>query len=395
MNTRIIAGVAVALATTVVTAERQPASSWPTKGWTTATPESQGLNAAAFAELDRAIGADTYGNIDWLVVTRGGALVVDKRYRRDYGAISRGKTGPIGCGDGCTDPAWMHEFNYLHPRWHPFYQGRDVHTLQSVTKSIAATVIGAALHRGRISDVKVPFLTFFKDRDLSKVDPRLQRATLEDLLTMRSGIEWHESDRPLDDTNTTVQLEKSRDWIQFTLDQPMDADPGTKWIYNSGGSQLLSGVIRAATGQHIDEYARAALFGPLGIRDVHWKKTPTGHHDTEGGLYLSAPDLAKIGLLHLRDGEWNGERLLPRGWVANATRRHVTGLQGRWDYGYQWWVTSRNGADVWAGRGFGGQLLIVIPSRDVVAVVQAWNVFGGKARPIFEPLLTALLTPTP
>ena len=134
------------------------------------------------------------------------------------------------------------------------------------------------------------------------------------------------------------------------------------------------------------------LFRPLGIRNFHWKKTPTGHPDTEGGLYLSAEDLAKIGLLYLRDGMWDGRRVLPEGWVRSATRHHVTGLPGRWDYGYQWWLTTRDGAEVWAGRGFGGQFLIVIPSRDIVAVVHSWNVFGGGARPLFEPFLSALMS---
>ncbi len=197
---------------------------------------------------------------------------------------------------------------------------------------------------------------------------------------MRSGIEWHEQDRPLDQTNTTVQLEWSKDWIAFTLGQPMDADPGTKWAYNSGGSQLLSGIIKAATGRFIDEYATEHLFSPIGIRNMHWKSTPTGHPDTEGGLYLTAADLAKIGQLYLQDGIWEGRRVLPVGWVKSATSRHVTGVAPNWDYGYQWWLTSRNGVDIWAGRGFGGQLLIVIPSRDVVGVIHAWNVFGGKQR---------------
>ena len=356
-----------------------------------AAPDAQGPDAKRFAALDRDIEAGVYGHVDHLLVVRGGRVVVDERYARDYRTISRGRTGPIGCGEGCDDPSWMHEFNYLHPNWHPYYQGRDVHTLQSVTKSIAATVIGVAIGRGDISGVDVPFLSFFKDKDLSRVDPRLHKATLDDLLTMRPGIEWHEGDRPLDDTNTTVQLEKSRDWIQFTLDQPMDAAPGTKWTYNSGGSQLLSGIIRTATGRFIDDYANETLFRPLGIRDFHWKKTPTGHPDTEGGLYLSAGDLAKIGLLYLRGGMWDGRRILPEGWVRSATAAHATGLPGGWEYGYQWWRTSRDGAEIWAGRGFGGQMLLVIPSRDTVAVVHAWNVFGGSARGIFDPLVRLLL----
>jgi CubicO group peptidase (beta-lactamase class C family) len=388
---RISAWLTIVLATTSFSAFTQPRQVWPTAGWTKATPETQGISAARFTELDRDIQSGAYGNIDRVLVVRGGYLVVDERYARDYRAISRGHKGPLGCGEGCSDPAAMNEFNYFHPNWHPYYQGRDIHTLQSVTKSIAATVVGIALGQKKIASVEVPFLSFFKDRDLSRVDARLHKATLQDLLTMRSGIEWHESDRPLDETNTTYQLEKSKDWIRFTLDQPMDAAPGTKWVYNSGGSQLLSGIIRTTTGRFIDDYATETLFHPLGIREFHWKKTPTGHPDTEGGLYLSAEDLAKIGLLYLRDGKWEGNRILPEGWVREATTRHATALPGGWAYGYQWWLTTRGDAEVWAGRGFGGQFLIVIPSRDIVGVVQSWNVFGGKSRPIFEPFLTALM----
>jgi len=341
--------------------------------------------------IDRDARAGAYGNIDRLLVIRKGTSVIDARYPRDYRDISRGRRGPIGCGQGCDDPAWMHEFNYFHPEWHPYYQGRDVHSLQSVTKSIAATMIGIALGRGEIKTLEQPFLEHFTSKDLSRVDSRLRKATIADVLTMRSGIEWHEQDRPLDETNTTIQLERSRDWIQFTLDQPMDAAPGTAWAYNSGGSQLLSGIILNATGRHIDDYAREYLFAPLGITDFHWKKTPTGHPDTEGGLYLSADALARIGQLYLNDGMWNGRRVLPDGWVKQATARHAANVSPGWDYGYQWWITSQDGVKVWAGRGFGGQFLFVIPARETVAVVYAWNVFGTPAPAIARPLLEALV----
>jgi CubicO group peptidase (beta-lactamase class C family) len=351
--------------------------------------------APALDAIDRDIRAGVYGNVDSLHVSRKGATMVDARYLHDYRALSRGRSGPLGCGDGCSDPAWMHEFNYLHPDWHPYFKGRDIHTLQSVTKSVAATVIGIALGRGEIKTLDQPFLEHFADKDLSRVNARLRTATIADVLTMRSGIEWHEQDRPLDDTNTTLQLERSRDWIQFTLNQPMDAAPGTKWAYNSGGSQLLSGIIRHATGRFIDDYAKEHLFSPLGITDFHWKRTPTGHPDTEGGLYLTADGLARIGRLYLTGGVWNGRRILPEGWVKQATARHVSNVSKGWDYGYQWWITSQNGLDVWAGRGFGGQFLIVIPARDTVAVVTSWNVFGTPARNIVPPLLEALTAADP
>jgi hypothetical protein len=369
---------------------QQPAAPWPGDTWPIATPASQGLRAELFEAIDNDVRAGVYGHVDRLFVTRHGRAVFDRTYPRDYAGISRDRVSPIGCGAGCTDPSRMHQYNYFHPTWHPLWQGRPVHSLQSVTKSVAATLVGIAIGRGEVTPPNRPFLPYFTDYDLARVDPRLHRSTLHDLLTMRSGIEWHEHDRPLDITNTTFALELTADWIQFTLDQPMDADPGTKWVYNSGGSHLMSGIIRQATGQFIDDYAREHLFGPIGIRDFHWKRTPSGHPDTEGGLYLGAEDLARIGYLYLRDGMWNGRRVLPEGWVAGATSRHTT-ANAAWDYGYQWWIMQRGGAEVWAGRGFGGQLLLVVPSRDVVAVVLAWNVFGGAARNPLGPLLDAIL----
>lgn len=365
-----------ALALVVVLAQAAPA------------PELPGTLAA----LDRDVAAGRYVHVDHIVIIRDGRTVFDRPYARDYRAISRGRVSDIGCGEGCAEPAWNHEFNYLHPAWHPFYQGRDVHTLQSVTKSIAATVVGIAL-AGTPGALDRPFMEFLPGRAPANADPRLARATLRDLLTMRSGIEWHESDRPLDGTNTTVQLEKSPDWIAFTLSQPMDAEPGTRWVYNSGGSALMAGIVREVTGRHIDEYAREVLFLPLGISDFHWKKSPAGVPDTEGGLYLRARDLARIGELYLADGVWNGRRILPEGCVRDATSRHVTGVGPGWDYGYQWWLTSRGGRDVWAGRGFGGQLLIVVPSTKTVAVVTAWNVFGGRfAGNIFDAVVDAAIS---
>jgi CubicO group peptidase (beta-lactamase class C family) len=338
----------------------------------------------------------TYGNVDRFVVVRKGKLVMSERFERDYNEISRGKRMALGCGiDACTDSTELHEFNYLHPSWHPFYQGRQVHTLQSVTKSVTATLIGIAIGRGEIKSVNEPLLSFFDRYDLSKVDARLRKATLADLLTMRSGIEWHEADRPLDETNTTIQLERSADWIGFTLSQPMDAEPGTKWAYNSGGSALMAEIIRKATSEHVDQYAQKNLFGPLGIRDYHWKKTPTGHPDTEGGLYLEAEDLARIGHLYLNDGVWNGQRVLPAGWAKEATTRHVANTNpanpNTPGYGYQWWRYDRPGVDVWAGNGFGGQFIIIVPAHDLVAVVNSWNVFGAQTQGVLRPMIDAVL----
>lgn len=366
---------------------------WPTRGWARSTPQAQGLDAAPLDSLHRRIGSGAFGNIDRLVVVRNGYLVMSERYPRDYRDISRGRRSPIGCGsDACTDSSQVHPFNYLHPSFHPWWQGRDVHTLQSVTKSVSATLVGIAIARGEIAGTGVPLVSLLGGYDLSGTDPRLARATLADLLTMRSGIEWHEQDRPLDSTNTTLQLEGSRDWVRFTLAQPMDADPGVKWAYNSGGSHLLSAIVRGATGTDPAQYAERHLFGPLGIRDFHWKREPQGLPDGEGGLYLEAEDLAKIGYLYLRGGAWDGRRILGEDWVRAATARQADSVNAaRFGYGYQWWRVDRDGVEAWAGLGFGGQFLVVLPRQNMVAVVNSWNVFGDRVAGILGPLITSLL----
>jgi hypothetical protein len=364
--------------------------------WPRGEPSAVGLDAAPLVALAAEVAAGEFGYVDRLLLVADGQLVFDERYDQDYEAISRGQSGPIGCGtDACETPDDIHDFNYLHPDRHPFYRGRQVHTLQSVTKTVTATLIGIAIHRGEIPGVDTPVFELLRAYDLSSLDPRVRGATLEDLLTMRLGIEWHETDRPLDDTNTTLQLEKSDDWVQFTLSQPADADPGMKWAYNSGASHLMSAIIQQVTGQTTAQYAEGELFGPLGIGDYHWKSDPQGLPDTEGGLYLAAEDLARIGLLYLQDGVWDGVRLLPEGWVEAATARQVNDVapnnpNWNWGYGYQWWRLDASGLDVWAGLGFGGQNLIVIPERGLVGVINSWNVFGQNI-PLVVPFIDAMI----
>ncbi len=362
--------------------EGEPASSdpaaasgipWPTGGWSTATPDEHGLDPAVLEQLSSELAAGEHGNVDAFLVVRNGHLVFDGRYSVDYVQASR---------DFDQTP---HQYNYYHPDWHPFYQGREVHTMQSVTKSWTATLIGLAIERGEIDGVDVPGLSFFGDRTFDDPDGRKATMTLQDLLTMRAGFAWDESTVPYTDPrNDCARLEASEDWIQFVLDKPLSHDPGTHWVYNSGVSTLLSGILHEATGQHAHDYAAEHLFGPLGIDDFHWKTTPLGLADTEGGLYLEAGDLAKLGFLYLRNGVWEGQRLLPEGFVAESVQPWVEDIlpdNDRRDtgYGYQWWIP-RDGRDgeveVFAGRGYGGQFLLVAPELDLIVVFTGWNIFG-------------------
>lgn len=230
-------------------------------------------------------------------------------------------------------------------------------------------------------------MSFLASYSPDLADLRRRAMTLEDLLTMRSGIDWNEMISYDDETNSCTQLEASDAWIRFVLDRPMREDPGTRFDYNSGVSVLLGKIVRVATGQRIDAYAREKLFEPLGISDFYWKETPDGEIDTEGGLYLSAPDLARVAQLFLRKGMWNGQQIVSPAWVEASVTPHVADVnpdnpRDNRGYGYQWWIPEhRDGKAVrYQGSGYGGQFPIVVPELDLVIVFNAWNIHDRPER---------------
>jgi CubicO group peptidase (beta-lactamase class C family) len=179
----------------------------------------------------------------------------------------------------------------------------------------------------------------------------------------------------------------------------MAHEPGEIFVYNSGAAQLLSVVVKEATGLAIDAYAEKHLFQPLGIGDYHWKKTPGGWPDTEGGLYLKAEGLAKIGSLVLHGGAWEGEQIVPAAWVAEMTSRKVADVAPQdpgWNdgYGYLWWLLGEQAQgvpQVYAALGYGGQFLFVVPERDLVAVFTGWNIYGTRSSLVRDLFLEEIL----
>ncbi|MGH1335136.1 MAG: serine hydrolase domain-containing protein [Aureispira sp.] len=331
-----------------------------------------------------------YGHIDALLIIQDDSILWERQFSNDYAQISQGKTGKMGCGSGsCSDSNAIHLYNYYHPKYHPYYLDSDLHSLQSVTKSIASTLIALAIQEGKLS-LQDPLYPYFKDdTTLSQaMQAQLKEATLEDVLTMRLGLNWLEMGTTLEMENNVTAMEQSADWVAYTLQQTIDTVPGAVWNYNSGASQLLAFILEQATQQTLEDYAEQHLFGPLGINHYYWKKTPTGLADTEGGLYLKARDLAKIGRLYLQKGQWQGQQILSKAWIEKAWSKHSIDLaqDGSTDgYGYQWWISQEEKHGVFA-LGYGNQVLVVIPQKNIIAVVLAWNVFEEEHEVIFRDL---------
>lgn len=354
--------------------------SWPDAEWQISSPEAEGLNPSPIQSFIEDIQAGDYDLVDHLLIIRNGRIVTDQAFEQDYADVSSSLEPGQVVGLNTTDQ----QYNYEDPNWHPFYKGTSLHSMQSVTKSVTSALIGAAIDRELIAGVDVPILPYFDAYDFDRSDPRKAEITLEDLLTMRAGIDWTTEGGYDDPNHSTVGLEASDNWIQFVLDRPMDEMPGTVWEYNDGVSVLIGKVLREATGKPVGDWAREALFDPIGIDEFYWKITPDDETDTEGGLYLTAHDLARIGHLFLNEGEWNGTQVLSSEWVTTSVKPYVADVSPNndtfdWGYSYQWWVPEHENGEptVYAGNGFGGQRLIVIPEHGIVAVLTGWNIFGN------------------
>jgi len=367
--------------------------------WAVAAPEAVGLDSATLKGLDADIAAGKYGLEDSLLVVRDGKQVMARTYEHDYGKIY----GELAKKEGPLNHDVKGPYNYYSAEFHPYYQHGDLHTMQSVSKSVTSITIGIAMGRKEFpADLDAPILKYFDEYKIANVDERKRRITLRNLLTMTAGIEWHEDTAYNDPTNSCDIMESKRDWVEYVINQPMAAEPGKVWVYSSGVTELLAHIFKKATGKDVDEYAAQYLFAPLGIA-YHWKHAPTGLPDTEGGLYISTASLAKIGYLFLENGKWNGKQIVPAEWVAASVQPAMKiEDEGReWRYGFQWWLDPYSKSPekfAWAARGFGGQELRVAPEYRLIVVTTGWDILPSKEEPRYDQLqrvIAAIKNPRP
>jgi CubicO group peptidase (beta-lactamase class C family) len=347
---------------------------WPTRGWPKATPASVGLDEKALTAFDADLARRKYMLVDSFQVFRCGKEVFAKKYLHDYGQIY----GKEATTKGPLNARLTGRYNYFDPEWHPYYHGTDLHSMQSVSKTVTSVIYGIAYTRGDFKDgLDTPVLKFFDVAKVKNVDERKRRMTLKHVLTMTTGLGWNE-EVPYDDPRSDSSLmEATDDWVQYVIDKPMATEPGSVFNYSSGATELLAYIFQKETGQDIDEYGEKYLFAPLGIRH-QWKRTYMGVVDTEGGLYLNGDDLAKIGYLYLHDGMWNGKQVVSKEWVKASVTPQIDGEEG-FKYGYKWWLYPMNGKFVWMARGFGGQELMVFPDEQLIAVFTGWEIIKDSA----------------
>jgi len=340
---------------------------WPGEQWAHADPASQGLDPQALQALDAQIRAGEHGNIDSMTIIRHGRVVFDGRYQWDYAEQHEGLTYP-------SPPPW----DYFNAAAYPFHDETDLHTLQSVSKSVMSALIGIAIARGDLPGTDATLGELLPHRVFA--DPAVKDVRLEHVLTMTAGIDWEEEVSYFSLDNDATASEATNDWVGYLLSKPMTAEQGTLFDYNSAASQALSEILTTAAGVPTHLYAEQHLFGPLGITDYYWNSAPEGFTNAGGGLFLSALDLARFALLFAQDGKWNTEQIVPAEWVDRSCTSWIPVYANEpdgWGYGYQWWIyrhQTTSGPKMYGGWGWGGQFPLIVPELDLVAVFTGWNI---------------------
>lgn len=271
--------------------------------------------------------------------------------------------------------------------WNP-YRADLKHTLYSTSKSFTATAIGFAVSEKKLTvDDKV--ISFFPNDLPATISPYLAELRIKDLLSMSVGQEKEPS----------FVMGTSDDWVKGFLATPIKFQPGTKFLYNSVATYMLSAIVQKVTGQKVIDYLKPRLFEPLGITGIDWEVDPKGINTGGWGLRLKTEDMAKFGQLFLQKGLWKGKQILPASWIEEASTMKIMQnpnatqaakdssdwLQG---YCYQMWRCRNNG---YRADGANGQYIIVLPEKDaVIAVTAEAPNMQGEINLIWKYLLPAL-----
>lgn len=360
-------------------------------GWSPVAPEELGLSREPLETMTAAIRRGDYQNVHAVLVAKDGRLV----YEEYFTGTDRRPEG----GDYAETVTLT-------------FDAETLHTTRSAGKSFTSALVGAAMAEGAIRSVDEPMAEFFAESE-ALGDPGIDDITVSHLLTMTPGLRWDQSTLPYSDPrNPETAMYASRDPSRFLLGLPLDAEPGSRWVYSSGATTLLGLILHEATGQAYADYMRERLFEPLDIDRFDWTGTATWEDhpafvwegaepwpmarasDPAGSLWLRPRDMLKFGQMIANGGTWEGARILDEEWIARSLAplvprseqpiEYPNGVVRVGSYGYQWWhdriELPYGELVVHSASGNGGQKIWVVPELDLVIVHLAgnYNVAGSS-----------------
>jgi CubicO group peptidase (beta-lactamase class C family) len=233
--------------------------------------------------------------------------------------------------------------------------------IKSASKSVISALVGMAIARGLIKSVDEPIGRFFA-QVAKDSDARKRAITIEDLLSMRSGLE-STSGRNYGAWVT------SRNWVRYVLDRDVVAEPGTKVEYSTGSSHLLSAILTRVSGASTWRFAQEQLAGPLGFTLARWPQDPQGVFFGGNEMLMTPRQMVAFGELYVNRGRVGDRQLLPASWID---RSFVPRGRSRWgndrEYGYGWWIRALGDRNTYYAWGYGGQFIFVVPDLALVVV---------------------------
>jgi CubicO group peptidase (beta-lactamase class C family) len=290
-------------------------------GWTTSTPQDEGINRKKLEALYKKFHSEEeYITSQSLIIIKNSNIIAEAYFRDN------------------EDQKYFHN-------------------IQSATKSVTAMLLGIAIDKGQITseqDAIYSYLPGYFDSDTTK-----RNITISNALTMQAGLKFNNEI----DTETLVNTSDSS--IQYVLEKELEFIPGTRFKYNDGAPQLISGIIQKSTGMTEEQFALINILSPLGIKNYQWEKAKDGVTFGAFSLWLLPRDMAKIGQLCLQDGNWKGTQLISSTWINKMQQPHVRPT-GYFPYGYYWWLVPEQ--NIYFAEGHGSQAIIVIPDYNMVVI---------------------------
>ncbi len=332
-------------------------------------PVDLGFNEAVLQQLLSQIQHNTapeYQQLHSLLLYKSGALVVElyQKGNNDFINFEQG----IKLVKGQQDFVWTAE---------------QPHYVASVSKAVTATLTGIALKQTGWT-VDTTLAQLLPQHPAIKADPVKASISLHQLLSMQAGFVWNEWAG-----DDLVKLWQQQNFVNYLLQQP-NTGPGKSWAYNSALPNLLLQLIQPELKQPLQLWAKQQLFDKLGFSQYRWETQPDGIPEGSARLWLRPRDMLKLGILYLQQGQWQGEQLLPEGWVQQMTSRQATSPAG--DYGYYFWLRQQDGVTYYTAEGDGGQYIVVFPTLDMVLVLTQgnylqWPLYKNQAEQIIRHLI--------
>ena len=235
--------------------------------------------------------------------------------------------------------------------------------IKSASKSVISALVGIAIDRGIIPSVKQPIETYFPELFKTEKNVSKKSITIEDLLTMQSGLE------STSNRNYGAWV-LSPNWVRYALTRPLTSVPGTRMQYSTGNTHLLSAILTQATKKNTWQFAQDALAKPLGFTLARWPQDPQGIYFGGNDMLMTPRQMLKFGELYLHRGKFEGVQVVPAAWVDASFTVHAESTRERERYyGYGWWIRELAGYPAYHAWGYGGQFIFVVPQLELVVVI--------------------------